>query len=224
MKVKTISFSVVFFLVLWACNAPVVFTEIQPQGFFPLEQISGFYQGVFYCEGDESKVYINRRLIYKQKVFTVGIPIIEIEESEDLSLENGELYIEGVVNPYDATIRDDTVFSEIVLRDTLFNMDLESNVLTEYKGHQILNRKLLNGVWEVIILSLKGNHDMVLSEALIPDDFARLEEITSVEHLSKDTTVIMLTPTVYEFEKILNEKLIFSACDHFLRIERPVSI
>ena len=223
---KNLSFLLcAFFLLSYlACVPPVVFSEPQPQGYEPQNAFPMYYRGTFFCESDSALVYVKSQLIYKKKTFAVALTRNELESIEEATLIGNDLYIESFPEPFYATLRGDSVFSNIILTDTLFQIG-EGQVLTQFRGHQILNKKGPNGNWEVLILSLSYDFDLMLSSATYPEDLQRLNEITPVEELSRgDTIQYKIAPSVYEFNQILEEQLIFNACDFYERVALPVEI
>lgn len=225
---KNINFFVASILLISisSCLPPVIFTEAQPEGYPRSENFSSRYQGTFYCEGDQSIVQIKSKLITKELTYQVGIPIDDIAEMEGVEYKDNKLYIEGMQPAFDAHLENgDTVVSNIILKDTIFNLYNEEHVLSEYLGHQILNNKIQKDVWSVSILSLDYSDGIILSEVFLPEDLKKLKQITPVEELSEDDMMIIrISPTIKEFHEILQEKLIFQACDHFVRIKKPVNI
>ena len=214
--------SIAFFY--YSCVPPVVFTEPQPQGYQPQSTFPIYFRGTFLCDSDSSIVYVNDKTIYKKRNYSMALTIAQIDSIEEATLIGDELFIESVNEPFPVNIINDSVFADIVLSDTLFQISKEQ-VLTQFRGHQILNTKLNDREWEVSILSLDYDFDLVLSGATYPEDLERLKEITPVTELSiRDTMQYKLSPSVYEFSQILDEHLIFEPCDFYKRIALPIQI
>ena len=215
----------VLFLILTACTEPgVVFTEPQPQGIDFQAQIPLVYRGFFFCESDSSTVHINGKTIYKEKNMVLNLHLDEIEKEENLSLNNGNLEIKNWPETYPVDIIGDSIYSEIQLRDTLFNLS-EKNRLKVFRGHQILNKQLGPDKWEVIILSLDSDLDLRLTMAFLPEDLERLEKITPVKDIStEDQIQLSLSPSIEEFQQIVREQLIFHECDIFTRLQPSLEL
>ena len=133
--------SAIILLVLISCLPAVIFTEYQPSGASKSSQFPLSYRGDYFCEGDGSIVRIESKLVSKEMMYRIGIDMQEFEQTEGVTFENGELFIEGYQEPFKAFIQNDTLFSDIVLKDTLFNLSNEDHILTEYKGHQIVKHE-----------------------------------------------------------------------------------
>lgn len=225
MKKYIIFLAAFFMLSVYSCIPEVVFTEHQPKGFPQSPQFMNHYQGTFFCEGDNSIVKIEPGLISKEMLFKIGMTIAELEELEGVRFDNNELFVEGYATSFDAFVRNDSVFSDFILKDTVFNVALDEHIITEYNGHQILNRKIQDQVWEVMILSLDVESGIYLSEVFMPEDLNKLKNITPVTEIHEgDDAIIRISPSVSEFGQILREGIIFHACDHFIRLRQPLSI
>ena len=206
------------FLLYLSCTPPVVFSEPQPQGYEAQPGFPFVYRGTFFCTSDSAFVHVDKTIIYKEKDFPVAMTLEEIDTLEEVRLVDDQLYIDFLEEPIPATIEGDSVFSGITLRDTLFDLR-KSAILKQYKGHQIMNKPLPSGDWEVIILSMDDRFNLVLSKAIVPSDLERLAEITPVENLSRgDTIQYRINPSPYAFDQILREQLVFEACDYYERI------
>lgn len=212
-------------MISWfACAPPVVFSEPQPQGYEPRNSFPVYYKGMFFCDSDSSTVYVKDKLVYKEKMYSVVLTLAEIDSIDEVELVGSDLVIEPFGASFPATITNDSVFSKVMLSDTLFQIG-KDQILTQFRGHQVLNKRLHNGDWEVMILSVDYNLDLVLSTVVYPEDLDRLNEITPVTELSTgDTVQYKISPTVYEFQQILEEQLIFEACDFYKRIALPIEI
>jgi len=199
----------------------VVFGEAQPQGLKSKSKINKAYRGTFYCEGDETVVNIEKKRVVKSKDFAIGMPLEEIDNSDELMFKKNELIVIPLNQSFPAFNRNDSIFSEITLRDTLFNIS-EENVLKDYKGHLVLSYKHDSGNWEVIILSLNEYGDIGIAEAFRPEDLEGLKKITPVEEIPIDNDVqIKISPDYEEFERIISDGLLFKTCDYFYRTKFP---
>ncbi len=210
---------------LISCEEPaVVFGGPQPKGLSPINAIDMIYRGTFICESDSSLVHVHGRTIFKEKAFQFSLTPEEIESTDGLDLLGDQLILSDWPEPLPAEITDSLVYSSILLRDTLFHMGAEQ-VLKAYKGHMILNKKINDEKWEVMILSLDYDRDLRLSRAELPDDFDRLNMLTPIKDIStEDKVQYLIAPTVMEFDEILKRNLIFQECDMFTRTNGKLQI
>ncbi len=225
MKNLSYSLSIVLVLsLLSACTPPVVFSEPQPHDGLTLNNFPMMYRGVFLCSSDSATVRITNNTVYKEKLYSIATTLEEVQVYEEVRIEDDLMYVSFMKEPVPVIIKGDSVFADLMLSDTLFEIG-EYQVLRQFKGHQILNKQLNTDDWEVLILSMTPDRDLILSAANIPTDLERLEEITLVENLSSgDTVQYRLNPNNYQFNQILNEQLVFEVCDYFTRIQRPLKM
>ncbi|TLP81722.1 hypothetical protein [Maribacter sp. ACAM166] len=145
----------------------------------------------------------------------------EIDSSNDLELRNGRLFVKEWETDFPTNEKGDTIVSKVVMRDTIFAIR-EGQVLKPYKGHLILNTKLDEDGWAVLVASHKGIGTLSLSRAEIPENLSQLDAITPVKMLTEgdeEGTQIYITPTAEQFGRILDRGLLFnSSCSEFERI------
>ena len=215
---KIICITSILCLISIGCEEPpVVFVSPQPAGQDAENIIDMIYHGTFLCESDSAIVHIRNKIIYKEKAFAFTLTLEEIAEMEEVTLVSDQLVVEDWPDPLPAKVIDDKVYSSIILQDTLFQMGPDQ-VLKKFRGHQILNKKISNKKWEVLILSLDTDLNLRLSQAELPADFERLVNLTTVKDIStEEQTQLLLSPTILEFEEILRQRLIFQECDVFSR-------
>ena len=122
-------------------------------------------------------------------------------------------------------IEDDSIYhSDFIHRDTLIYLG-KDHVLKYFRGHMIINRKLADEKWEVMLLSLDEHLNLALSITSLPEEIEQLEEITPVQDLSTDDQVqYRISPTVIEFDELLQTQLIFQECDYFYRIPQEIEM
>ena len=216
---------ILLLLTIGACTEPpVVFTEAQPQGLPAEPYINMVYRGTFFCESDSATVHIKARTIHKERLYAFSIPKAEVDTMQDATLEDSVLVIKGFEESIPVEIINDTLYADIMIRDTLFEMS-SKQILKYYKGHQVISKELGPEKWEVIILSLDGDMNLRLSEAILPADLEALEEITPVEDISTEEQIqIRVSPSYLEFGEILQKQLIFQECDLFTRMKLTTEI
>ena len=205
-----------FFL---ACEeAPVVFIEPQPSSSETEISFDLMYRGIFLCESDSAVVHIEKNLIFKEKTYAFDLTLEELEDMDEVTLEGDELILENWQEPLPAEVIDGKIHSFITFRDTFFNIT-RGDVLKTFEGHQILNKRINDKKWEVLVLSLDFDFNLELMEAELPEDIKKLQKITLVKDIStKDKTQYILAPSHMEFEEILKQELLFKSCDVFQRI------
>lgn len=224
MKNLWIFFLLLLFISTSCEESPVVFMDAQPNGIDMEKAIDVIYQGSFWCDSDSSVVRIEDRTIYKEKAFSFSITPEEIAESEEVELIGNQILLKEWMEWLPATVTDSMVYSQILLKDTIFSMD-DNHVLKNYKGHVILNKKITPNKWEVSILSLDNDLNLRYAIASLPEDLKELEKITPVVDIStEDKEQILLAPTYLEFEEILKQRLIFEECDVFTRVASVLQI
>ena len=207
--------------ILHSCQPPVVFGEPQPVGTGEISSIPRSYQGIYWCKVDSASLFVDDKAFIKRKEFLVTLTNEEIEADPELQLQNDRLYVNSWGQSFPTEKKGDTVISSIIVRDTIFAIRPEQ-ILKPFKGHLILNTKLDENIWGVLVVSHKGEGILSLARAELPENLSGLDSITSVRTLAKKDnteTQILIRPTKEEFERILQNRLLFDAsCTEFERI------
>jgi ribosomal protein S24E len=203
------------------CQPPVVFGGPQPENAEPLASVPPEYQGIYWCQADSASLYISSRTFMKQKEFLVKLTREDIDSNPDLALREGRLVLTQWGSTFPIREKSDTILSHVYLYDTIFAIS-DEQVLKSYRGHLVLNTKLDENAWLVLVASLQGGRTLSLSRAEIPDNMASLDSITPVHILSRNGdsgTQILITPTAEAFGRILDRGLLFdTTCSEFERI------
>ncbi len=213
----------VFFLAIsiCSCQPPVVFGEPQPVDVQRISSIPESYMGTFWCSTDSISLFIDNKAFIKAKELLVHLTKEEIESDPNLELQNGKLYVHSWKQSFPIDNKGDTIISSIILRDTLFVISSEQ-ILKPFKGHLILNTKLDENTWSVMVVSHKSKGVLSLARATLPESLSRLDSVTPLETLKDNNdkeTQILLSPTKDEFNRILQNRLIFDAsCMEFEQI------
>lgn len=213
----------VFFLtiIFYSCQPPVVFGEPQPVGIEAISGIPKSYQGIYWCKVDSASLFIDDKAFIKRKELLVRLTSEEIETDPNLELQKGKLYVSSWGQTFPVENKGDTIISSVILRDTIFSIR-SGQVLKPFKGHLILNTKLDEHAWAVMVASHKGDGILSLAHADLPENLTVLDSIVPVETLAKrdnQETQILLTPTKEQFERILQQRLLFDTfCSDFERI------
>jgi len=204
-----------------SCQPPVVFGEPQPVGIKSLLQIPDNYKGIYWCKVDSASLFVDDKTFIKRKEFLIKLTRTEIDSSNDLRLQNDRLYVDDWGSSFAIEEKGDTIISKVVMLDTIFSIRKEQ-ILKSYKGHLILNTRLDEHAWAVLVASHKGRGLLSLARAEIPENLSQLDSITPVKTLSErdeEGTQIYITPTAEQFGRILDRRLLFDAsCSEFERI------
>lgn len=207
--------------IMVTCEPPVVFGESQPKGANSLLKIPDDYHGNFWCSMDSASLFIDDKNFIKRKEFLIKLTRMEIDSSNDLRLQGKRLYVDDWGSSFPIEEKGDTIISKLIMLDTIFTIRKEQ-VLKPYKGHLILNTKLHENAWAVVVASLKDGGLLSLARAEIPENLAQLDSITPIKTLADQDekgTQIYITPTAEQFGRILDRGLLFDAsCSEFERI------
>jgi len=221
MNTHSLILIVLFLGTLISCQPPVVFGESQPANTKSLSEIPRDYQGIYWCKVDSASMFIDDQAFIKRKEFLIKMTRSEIDSSNDFELRNGRLFVKDWETDFPADQKDDSIISKVIIRDTIFAMR-DGQILKPYKGHLILNTKLEENAWAVLVVSRKGAGTLSFSRAEIPENLSQLDSITPVKMLTErdeEGTQIYITPTAEQFGRILNRGLLFdSTCSEFERI------
>lgn len=217
MKNHKLLIVVVFMGLFWSCEPPVVFSEPQPKGIDALTSIPEHFQGSYWCDKDSVSLYVNKNLIYKSKLFDLELTKQDIDDTEDVRFENGQLFLDGSNESFPAIEKNETVFSTINLKDTIFSNQMPKNVLKLFKGYLVLNNEISDNHWEVKIITLKPTGFIAISKVNYPESLTDLETITTVKVIdNSEREQILVSPTKAEFDQILDKNLIFTGnCQEF---------
>ncbi|MDF1697969.1 MAG: hypothetical protein P1U56_19130, partial [Saprospiraceae bacterium] len=78
-----------------SCSPPVVFDQPYPLNGADLLSIPSAYQGAFICESDSSLVLIqDKQIVVRQENYFL-LPLKDVEEIEDCSIQGDEMYVSG---------------------------------------------------------------------------------------------------------------------------------
>jgi hypothetical protein len=221
MKKIMIGFTISIIVLIFSCEPAVVFKTPQPKGIPEITSFSPEFIGTFFCESDSSLVVIDKNIIYKTHWYDFSIPENRIESDPNVIKTGESLFIKDLGDCTIYKIQNDTVFASVRLADTLFVLS-EENILKSYKGHQVMNMKLKDGDYEVIILSLDEDTNLELKMANLPGEVSDLEKITSVKDVSyEDVEQYQINPTRLEFDEILKQEIVFETCEYFKRVKIP---
>ena len=136
-------------LLLVSCDPNVVFRQPQPAGSKDLTRFPGNVQGTYLETSDDSTVYIiTSTYILQEYAEDLKIPLHEILEEEEVSLSGDTLMIEGIDQLFPMTLRNDSIFGNIRIYDTIFDLS------TDYKLRRMQGNYFLNfprdSLWMVL--------------------------------------------------------------------------
>lgn len=216
-KIGTLISVLVLFTFLMACEPPVVFSSPQPDGVAALSEIPENYRGIYWCGADSINLLVKENAIYKSKLFNVALSKQEVDATEELTYTNGQLIFKSNFESFPATQKNDSVFSTVILKDTIFSTRNGNHILKNFKGHLILNNKMIEDSWEVKIISKSENGYLTLSRVDYPENLTNLDSIASIKYVEDSyREQIIVSPTKAEFGQLLENKIIFgSSCQEF---------
>ncbi len=221
MNSRSLILIVLFLGILISCQPPVVFGEPQPANTKPLSIIPSEYHGIYWCKVDSASLFVDSQTFIKRKEFLIKMTRSEIDSNNNLELRNGRLFVKDWETDFPADEKGDTIISKVIMRDTIFSIG-EQQILKPFKGHLIMNIKLDERVWAVLVASHKGGGLLSLARAEIPENLVQLDSITPIRILSEpqeEGTQIYISPTAEQFGRILDRGLLFnSSCSEFERI------
>lgn len=218
-----------FFLLLFACEPPVIFREPQPAGIEDETTFRTVYQGDYLCTGDssvlkirEKDIYLERALFFVDDVDGVGFDSLLRQEEVMTDDEGPQLryFLEGEPVPLENVLLTDEVFvGTLLIRDTLFSIGQDQR-LRYYRGHLVLNHYRDDLNWEVALLSQEINGDLRLSMAKLPEDLAKIEQITPVKKqlTGNGDEQLLLNPSRGEFRQLMQNHVLFEECAYYERI------
>ena len=208
------------------CDPPVVFTEAQPVGEEARPSFEDSYQGTWFCEEDSAWVKVSPTLMYKKKTWSLLFTRAELDSMEEVKLEGNRLYIEPLDQYVDLKYQNDSLlYGDFIIRDTMFNLELEGQVIKYYRGHEILNFKKSDDNWEIWILSLDAVKNLSVARAEIPGDLEKLEAMTRVTQIGPtDNPRYQLSPSKTEFRKLIHSDVLFKECEFYIRVAGEVNL
>ena len=207
-------------ILFWSCEPPVVFDQAYPIGEADLDNIPNSFQGSFICESDSSIVHISDQLIIHESYYRFRSKLKDLEEREDCSIEDDKIFLKGMSECVPLKyINDSIVEGEYMMTDTLFKN--KSHAFARlYRGHLFLSQKIKSNEWIVHFLTPDGNN---LFYRAIADksSIKEIEVITPIEKLEQadsDKPRYRITPTLKEFDLLIDSPSIFIECEYLIHI------
>jgi hypothetical protein len=201
MKSKIYFLNLIFCLFYISCKEPIVTFEVaQPENVKEQKEFPKKLIGTYYNSENDSELIIRKYFIFKKMLIKDTLRISELDKNE--IIKNDTLYKLNSNEKYKIIKINDSLFSNYVYSDTIFNLK-KSDALKKFKGYYFLNKSIENtGFWEVEKLNLtKGilNINGIETE----NEISLLENITE----SKKDTVKPFTikPTKKQFKEFIKK-------------------
>ena len=126
-----------------SCEPAVVFKDAMPPEVDAITTIPKQFHGVYMCESDSSRIYIERDHAVQESYYQFITSVERVRESEDCSIVAGGLYLPGRKEciPFE-WINEDSITAKVYELDTLFEF-ADDEVMKLYRGHLFLNKYFL---------------------------------------------------------------------------------
>ena len=225
MKTSLFKVLLLMIIIVTACTPPVVFDQAQPIDGESVNEIPASYQGLYVCESDSTLIIISDHIVYAQHEHYFIISTEGLEEREDCSLIENEVYLPGkdMCIPIEY-IDEKTVKGYITDIDTLFIMDV-NHVAKSYRGHLFLSKKLDNQEWAVSMLSHDETGNLLYRGITEDSDFRGINRITPMKEITRPSDRkrrFKITPDQTAFDLLINDPDIFIDCEYLMRVNLEV--
>ncbi len=223
---KQLSLGLILLVLLIAsCTPPVVFDQPQPIDGQDVTVIPVEYQGLYVCESDSTLIIISDHIVYAQHEHFFVISIEGLEEREDCSLIENEIYLTGkdmcIPIKY---IDENTVKGYITDIDTLFIMN-DLHAAKTYKGHLFLSNKMDNAGWAVSMLSLDDGGNILYRGITEDSDMRGINRITPMVDITKPTDRnrrFKISPDQAAFDQLMKDNDIFIDCEYLMKVNLEI--
>ena len=204
-----------------SCEPAVVFKDAMPPEVDAITTIPKQFHGVYMCESDSSRIYIERDHAVQESYYQFITSVERVRESEDCSIVAGGLYLPGRKEciPFE-WINEDSITAKVYELDTLFEF-ADDEVMKLYRGHLFLNKYSDDNHWITWMLTPQEDGALLFELIEIPDNKRKVEEITidySIIQKDEETVQYVINPTLVEFDRILDQEYV-RECD----ILRPIN-
>lgn len=201
MKAKIIIFNLIFCLFITSCKEPIVSFEVpQPENVKEQKAFPNKLIGTYYNSENDTELIIREYLIFKRILTKDTLKISELSTNE--IIKNDTLYKIDSNEKYKVVSINDSLFSNYVLFDTVFNLK-KTDVLKKFKGYYFLNKTIKKtGFWQVQKLNLtKGV--LSINRIETENDIRLLENSTNS---IKDTIKpFIVKPTKKQFKEFIKK-------------------
>ncbi len=204
-----LTFLILLFLTLFACEERVKFEKPQPPDRNNLNAIPGKLQGTYLSNADSALLTIDEQRIIEWTDIEYRTVLDSLDMEVDSSLFVNPLsdtiqLTEGMFNIRLKFLPLDSVIVFYSYRDTVFEIS-NQQIIRKFKGHYFLNYEQTENNWSVRRLTLNRD-ELSFSKVRLPEDISELQEITEVEELKSDSGKVVsyrLNPTRKELKKLL---------------------
>ncbi len=219
---KTLKILFISIIVFASCESAVVFQDAMPPGVEAITEVPELFHGVYVCESDSSRIYIEKYDAVQESFYEFVTSIMRVRETEDCSIVAGGLYLPGRKEciPFEY-INEDSISAKVYELDTLFSFQ-NDEIAKFYNGHLFLNKQNEEQNWITRMLTPQQGGSLILELITVPDNKRKVEEITidySTREIKKDNIQYIINPTLVEFERILDKEYTLE-CD----ILHPVNL
>ncbi|MEM9547651.1 MAG: hypothetical protein AAGA77_16845 [Bacteroidota bacterium] len=208
-------------LMVSACTPPVVFDQPYPLGEDDLIELPSKYTGTFICESDSNLLIIDKHEITLKKENFFLMPLKDVEERPDCTIDGDEMYVEGREECIPLEFVNDSIVKGFVEEyDTLFVMS-KGSVARMYNGHVVLSKEMRDGQWAVSLLSLEENSDVTYRAITDKTKIKNIGRITAMENITTTEDKnerYKIKPTMKQFDELLQDKKVFIECEYLTRV------
>ena len=199
MRRKTVFFTMLSALFLFACQPPVTFDKPQPADVSALSHFPGRLQGEYISEQDNSNLIVTENALIRIYDFDLKTHVSLLDSS--MQLIGDSLFDLNTNKGIPVQIEGDSIVQHIYESDTLFAINQE-NVLKKFKGYYFVNILSADNTWRVQKLELtKGK--LVLSSINNREDLDQLKAITET---TQDTVPYIFSPTKRQFKDFVRSE------------------
>lgn len=198
--------------ILASCENAVRFEVPQPEGLKDEGSIPKKIQGSYLSLKDSTTIEITHDLIIRTTQNDYKGILNDLDSIDRAQIKGDTSYSEIESSArLDVTIKGDSIFQHLDLRDTLFSL-ANMDVLRKYKGYYFLNTMVETGRWNVTKLGMtkKG---ILLGTISGKEELANLRELNNVT----GDTVYNFKPSRKRFKKFIKEEG-FSSEEYHIRM------
>lgn len=177
---KSISFLILFCLIIAGCSPTVLFNSPQPAGKKNLVQFPVRYQGAYESLDDTSYFLVEKYMIRQRNIMDISVPKIEVDTSQDVILEGNLLYVKETGEQVPVTLRNDSVFGTLTTYDTTFFIS-DKGILRKFKGYYFMNFRQDEDLWMVYKLKFTKDGTASLCGISKDDEIDQIKELMTVE-------------------------------------------
>jgi hypothetical protein len=182
---KSISFLVLFCLIVAGCSPTVLFNSPQPAGKKNLVQFPARYRGAYVSLDDTSYYLVEKNMIRQRNIIDISAPRIEVDTSRDVYLKDNLLYVRETGEKTPVTFRNDSVFGTYTTYDTTFIIS-DKGILRKFKGYYFMNFWQEDDQWMVYKLKFAKDGTASLCGISKDDEIDQIKEIMTVEEVKND--------------------------------------